>query len=322
MRICVLGKRGSIIGWLDGAVAAWRAAGHTVLPAIFRDARLHPALERALFSPRIGAPRAGVLARRVRAFGPELIVAVDAFSTPVSLLDRLRATPGLPPLIGWVGDRFGDYARERAPYFAAIGYTDSGLLAVHAEMGLRSDAFFLPHAAREVAGGAVATAGPRAAKMVFVGNPTPQRLATLSALREPVALHGPGWGGMQGGVHEVNVHRVPLDGLAALYCAHAAVLNMRNETHVLAGLNQRNFDPFLCGAAVVTDMQPDLQRCFDAESEVLVWREPAEIDAISVRLRQEPDWAAAVAERGRRRVLAEHTYEARLASLARLAGTG
>jgi spore maturation protein CgeB len=320
MRICVLGKRGSIVGWMEGVVMAWRRAGHLVMPAIFRDPRLHPRLERMLFSPRIGEPAAAALLRRVRAFAPDLIVAVDAFSTPLSLLERLRRAPGLPPLFGWVGDLFGDYAAERAPYFDAIGYTDSGLVSLHAERGLRAEAFYLPHAANAALGAGAVPARPRRTDMVFVGNPTPLRLALLRQLRQPVALLGPGWGTLGDSVHEVQLRRVPLAGLGAVYRAHAAVLNIRNETHVLAGLNQRNFDPFLCGAAVVSDRQPDLERCFDPKLEVAVWDEPAEVDAISARLRCEPGWAAAMAERGRRRVLAEHTYAARLETFARLAG--
>ena len=319
MRICVLGKRGSMIGWVDGTVAAWRAAGHTVQHSIFRDTRLAPRLEEALFSPRLGAPRARLLARRVRQFAPDLLVAVDAFSTPLSLLARLRATPGLPPLLGWVGDMFGDYARERAPYFAAIGYTDTGLAALHARMGLGCEAFYLPHAARALPADDPGPQGPRRPEMVFVAAPTPARVATLAALREPVVLHGAGWHDFPADVHEVHPRRVPLSGLAPIYRAHLAVLNMRNETHVLAGLNQRNFDPFLCGAVVATDPQPDLERCFDPGAEVLVWHDPAGIDDISARLRREPAWARAIAERGRRRVLADHTYEARLAAFARLA---
>jgi len=318
MRVCVLGKRGSVIGWLEGAVAGWRAAGHEVLPVVYRDARLHPALERALFAEALGAPRAALLARRVRAFQPDLIVAPDAFSTPTSLLARLRAAPGLPPLLGWVGDIFGDYAKARAPYFAAIGYTDSGLVELHARMALPARAVYLPHAARPTSASEAAEGAARADRLVFVANPTPARIATLRALREPVALHGPGWSAMPAGPHEVHPRRVPAEAVGALYRRHRAVLNIRNETHVLAGLNQRNFDPFLRGAAVLTDPQPDLERCFDPGREVLVWREPAEIDELSARLRREPEAVAAIAERGRRRVLAEHTYAARLATLARL----
>jgi spore maturation protein CgeB len=319
MRICVLGKRGSMIGWVDGAVAAWRKAGHDVLHAIYRDARLAPKLEAALFSEAIGAPRARAIVRRIRAFAPDLMLAIDAFSTPLSLLARLDATPGLPPLLGWVGDRFSDYARERAPSFAAIGYTDSGLVDLHARMELRSDAFYLPHAANPLLADTSAPDGPRRPELVFVAAPTPQRVATLMALREQVVLHGAGWHDFSGRQHEIHASRVPLEGLAPIYRAHLAVLNMRNETHVLAGLNQRNFDPFLCGAVVATDPQPDLERCFDPGEDVLVWREPADIDALSARLRREPDWVRRFADRGRRRVLAQHTYTARLASIARLA---
>lgn len=320
MRICVLGKRRSVTGWLEATAAAWRDAGHAVLPVIFRDSRLHPALERALFSPRIGAPRTAALVRRVRTFAPDLIVAVDAFATPLSLLTELRATPGLPPLFGWVGDSFDETAIPQANAFSVVGYTDSGFLALHAKHGLRAEAFYLPHAANPMLAGNPAAAGPRNETMVFVANRTPHRLATLQQVREKLVLYGAGWQAMQGGIHEVHLHRVPVEGLGAIYRAHRAVLNIRNETHVLAGLNQRNFDPYLCGAVVVTDPQTDLERCFAPGTEVLVWHEAAEIDALASRLRQNPAWAAEIAERGRRRVLAEHTYAARLASFARHAG--
>jgi spore maturation protein CgeB len=318
MRICVLGKRGSMIGWVDGAVAAWRKAGHDVLHAIFRDARLAPKLEAALFSETLGAPRARAIVRRVRAFAPELMVAVDAFSTPLSLLARLAATPGLPSLVGWVGDRFGDYARDRAPFFAAIGYTDSGLVELHTGMQLKSGAFYLPHAANALLADASAPKLSRRSELVFVAAPTPQRVATLLALQERVVLYGAGWHDFPGSQHELHASRVPLEGLAPIYRGHLAVLNMRNETHVLAGLNQRNFDPFLCGAVVATDRQPDLERCFTPCEEVLVWQAPADIDALSARLRRDPAWACRIAEAGRRRVLAEHTYGARLKSFVRL----
>jgi spore maturation protein CgeB len=319
MRICVLGKRGSVIGWVEAAVAAWRASGHAVLHAVFRDSRLNPSLERLLYAQRFGAPRATALVRHIKAFAPDLIVAIDAFSTPPTLLARLRAVPDLPPLLGWVGDGFGDYARRIAPYFDAICYTDSGLISLHTDFGLPCAAHYLPHAANMLLQAAVPAKACRH-ELVFVANPTAHRQATLVQLREPVVVHGPGWHLMAGTVHEVHARRVATGLLGEIYRAHAAVLNIRNETHVLAGLNQRNFDPFLCGAAVLTDPQPDLERCFDPDREVLVWRDPAEIDEVSARLRREPTWAARVATNGLRRVRDEHTYAARLSSLARLSG--
>jgi len=69
---------------------------------------------------------------------------------------------------------------------------------------------------------------------------------------------------------------------------------------------------------VLTDDQPDLARCFDLGREVLVYRDADELNDIHARLQREPGYAAAIGDRGRRRLLAEHTYAHRLDTLAKL----
>jgi cyanophycinase-like exopeptidase len=59
----------------------------------------------------------------------------------------------------------------------------------------------------------------------------------LRQLRAPVVLYGGGWGVLPDTIHDIHPQRVPLGRLAQIYHAHPAVLNIRNETHVLAGLN-------------------------------------------------------------------------------------
>ncbi len=110
---------------------------------------------------------------------------------------------------------------------------------------------------------------------------------------------------------------MPHHRLASIYAGHAASLNMRNATNVVAGLNQRNFDPYLFGAAVVGDDQPDLARCFEIGREVAVFRSVEELDALHARVRREPGFAAAVAARGLARITAEHTFAHRLSTLMR-----
>jgi spore maturation protein CgeB len=68
---------------------------------------------------------------------------------------------------------------------------------------------------------------------------------------------------------------------------------------------------------VVTDDQPDLQRCFEPGQEVLVYRGADDLNDIYERLRRTPSEAARVGENGRRRVLAEHTYRHRLEVIAK-----
>ena len=153
--------------------------------------------------------------------------------------------------------------------------------------------------------------------MVFVGNATPGRRAVLRRIDSPVAVYGPGWASERGSHHDVHPARAPHREVAELYARHLAALNLRNELNVLGGLNQRSFDPCLSATPVVTDDQPDLDLCFDRDSEVLVWRDTDALNALYDRILRFPAEAARVGEAGRRRVLADHTFERRLATLMR-----
>ena len=46
-----------------------------------------------------------------------------------------------------------------------------------------------------------------------------------------------------------------------------------------------------------------------------MYRDAEELNALVTRLQREPQFAARIAEAGRRRVLAEHTYEHRVTSI-------
>ncbi|HEY1879197.1 MAG TPA: glycosyltransferase [Caulobacteraceae bacterium] len=305
MRIFLLGKRASVTGWLEEATAAFRAEGHTAEVGIVRDPRLAAPLQAAL-----AQPIAARIAARARRFAPDLILTVGGFHVPGDILERLAAWPNRPPLVGWVGDAFDATAASAAARYDLIAYTDSGLLARHRELGFTARAVFAPHAIDP------ATAVPvreRRMRMVFVANPTPDRLATASAIRSPVVLHGPGWPRIA--PHEVHARRVPHGDLAGLYAGHLASLNVRNEFNVLTGLNQRHFQPPLGGAPLVSDAQPDLELCFEPGREVFVWRDFDELNAIHERILAEPAAALAVGEAARQRVLAEHSFGHRLEAI-------
>ncbi len=309
MKLFLLGKQGSIVHWLEDAEAAFRGAGHEVQVGITRRPWLDVRLERALAEP-IGE----AVARRITRFEPHLILAIGAYHVPPAILARVAAVRGRAPLIGWVGDVFDERAIAAARLFDAIGYTDSGLLARHRTLELSSSPLFLPHAV-DPRGAEPPPVSERRARMVFVANPTPARRAVIDAMVSPVALWGPAWRSSAGVRHEIHARRITATATRKLYRSHFAALNIRNEFNVLAGLNQRNFEPCLAAAAMLTDDQPDVALCFEPGREVLVWRDASELNALYDQLLADPAEAAAVGERGRRRVLADHTYEKRLQTL-------
>ena len=318
MRIALLGKTGGIAGWMEDAADAFRAAGHEVMIASSRDPRLAPSLNSLLLSPWMGAPLLRRIVARIRRFRPDLILAVRADAVPLAVLDAVAAIKGRAPFIGWVGDRIeADFAPIAARY-DALAYTDTGLLRRHRALGIATPAAFVPHAVNVRR--AVASGTPRLPCMAFVANPTAYRRDIVSGIREKVAIYGPGWvEALSAPQHHFTHRRLSREEVADVYARHLAVLNMRNEHNVIDGLNQRNFAPCVFATPVVTDDQPDLARCFEPGTEVLVYRSVGELNEIYARLLREPAYAAEIGCRGERRVLNEHTYEHRLQTLLALA---
>jgi len=315
MKIFVLGKLGSVVHWVEDSIAAFRAAGHDVRLGVTRNPRLSPAIERLLLARWAGAPRAARIVRAIRRFSPDLILAIVPYHMPLPILQHVASLPGRPPFLGWVGDAFSIESAAAASLFDAVAYTDTGLLATHRHFGWPTPSVYLPHAANPQLDRGIAEVASRHRDMVFVANPTPHRLALLGQIRTPVRLFGTGWARVPPTGHTIHPHHVGINELASLYRSPLAVLNIRNEHNVLNGLNQRHFDPYLAATPVVSDNQADLARCFDPNTEMLVYRDAKDLNDLYARLRREPDAAVAIGAAGRRRVLAEHTYQHRLATL-------
>lgn len=319
MRVMVLGKTGGITHWIEDLVGDLRLDGHDTQVVPTRNPWLSKGLERALLSPSFGAPLATLTVRRMRRFAPALMLAAGALDQfPLDLFEPLSAAPRRPPLIAWIGDAFDERQRRIAELFDLVAYTDTGMLARHQDLGFASAAAFVPLGATRAA---TVPDMQRMPRLAFVAAPTDNRRALLASVRTPIAIFGPGWQEASELAHHERVARRVMAGeLARIYASHLGVLNIRHGLYVINGLNQRHFAPYMQGTPVVTDAQPDIPHCFDEGTEMLVWRDAAELDALCERMRIDPAWAASVGAAGQRRVLAQHTYGQRLISLARLAG--
>jgi spore maturation protein CgeB len=318
MKIFILGKRGSVVHWAEDSIAAFQAAGHDVRFGVTRDPRLSRSIERLLLARWAGVPRAARIVRAISRFAPDLILAIGPYPMPLPILEHVASMPGRPPFLGWVGDTFSPVSASAAALLDAVAYTDTGLLLAHHQLGWSTPATYLPHAANPRLDRGVADHGSRHHDMVFVANPTPHRRLLISGIQSPMRLFGIGWTPMLPANHQIHPRHVGIEELAAIYRSPTAVLNIRNEHNVLVGLNQRHFDPYLAATPVVSDDQADLARCFELGTEVLVYRDAEELNDIYARVRREPHHAAMIGEKGRRRVLHEHTYEHRLAALLKM----
>jgi len=80
-------------------------------------------------------------------------------------------------------------------------------------------------------------------------------------------------------------------------------------------VNQRVFDVPCCSAFLLTDYRRQVEDLFEPGSEIVFYNHPDEIPGLVDIYLNAPDKRQAVAQAARKRVLAEHTYDHRMAAL-------
>ena len=157
------------------------------------------------------------------------------------------------------------------------------------------------------------------ANVVFVGAATPRREQLLAELTGfGLAIWGPGW------------RRTPLkdycrgemldlDDYVRAYAGASVAVNIHREGNsqggTVTGCNQRLFELAAIGVPQVVDNRADLPLAFDTGRELLTFGTGSELRLLVQQLLQDPTTADRLAQAGRRRALAEHTYMHRLGAI-------
>lgn len=320
-RILLLGKRGSLVLWLENLARACTRLEHAVQVFAINGDRWDSWL-RAKWQGREAATAEWMLARFQRTltrFCPDIVIVAGAFGVPLAYYQILHAIPARPLIAGMVGDRFPPESRVRANYCDQLFFTDTHFLQAASQAGFTAACHYLPLAVdpeRFRLGH-----GARSTELLFVASRTAYRETVVRSLVEPIWVSGTDWRELpSSGSQRVENRKISRWTLIRRYQRHQAVLNIRNEANVEHGLNQRSFEPLACGAAVLHDELDDVPLCFEPGREVLVYRNPEEMNALASRLVREPAFARQIAAAGRRRVLAEHTYIHRVQTILKQCG--
>jgi spore maturation protein CgeB len=102
---------------------------------------------------------------------------------------------------------------------------------------------------------------------------------------------------------------------AAFYSSNWATLNLTREAMVRYGWSPsvRLFEAAACGACILSDTWPGLNELFEPGKELLHVRDDREV--LSILSHLTPERRARIGQMARKRVLREHTYEARAAQV-------
>ena len=132
----------------------------------------------------------------------------------------------------------------------------------------------------------------------------------------PLIAGDPGWNQLLAGseTHRLHKELSYYDELPGFYSSSAVNFNC-TSLQMKGAVNQRVFDVPVAGAFLLTDHRRQIERLFEPDTEIALFRSPEEIPGLLKRFLSDPKGRERVVKAGRARVLAEHTYEHRLSAL-------
>jgi spore maturation protein CgeB len=150
----------------------------------------------------------------------------------------------------------------------------------------------------------------------FIGSNRLGREEMLLAVADhELAVYGVGWDDVPAEL-AACVRSEPVYGLkkTMIYAASKISLNVHGP-HMLNGENFRVFEVAACGGLSCSTFKPDLVNALTPDHEVIVFDGADDLRKRVGHLLAHPDELAEIAAAGRRRVLAEHTYDHRAATI-------
>ncbi|HET9113468.1 MAG TPA: glycosyltransferase [Burkholderiales bacterium] len=318
LKVLVVGKYHSIIHWTENNVEAFRQSGCDTDYFAINGGTAAQSLYFKCYG-KIRRDKSAIicdsLAKKLKQFKPDLIVfiVIAALKMPENLFALSNEICPNAKKIAWIGDKLNAEESLFANYIDWVFCTDSAFIEDLRSFGYTVSTSYLPLAVNQRIFRPLPVT--RSNKMVYVANNSPERGRMMRRIHKPVTLYGKGWSALKDTPHDINAYRLPYKKLPYIYAGCAAVLNVKNEKNVVHGLNQRSFEPYGCMTPVLNDDMADIDRCFDVGKEILVYRSVEELNDYYDRLLSDPAFALSIGTAGYKRVLAEHTYQHRIACM-------
>ena len=331
MRILVIGPS-LFLPWVDYTTAALRRMGHTVEVRHCTNILLDRLTLRKGKEWTAGVPglpgaleklRAGWHERRDRAllktaaeFKPELVLLMHGESLSAAFLQALKKQVRCPVVAWWVDNPFRHPIRELFPPYDSTFIFDRSYIPALKEAGAPR-VEFLPCCADETVYRPVElTPGQRrryASDIAMVAWRYDRRVEVARALDGlDLKIWGVGW---KRDSLRAEERFVPDEEAALIYGACKIGLNVHAEQTKVAGPNTRSFELLAAGAFQLTDRVEGMEELLEPGKEVAVYGSPQEAREMAEHYLARPEERAAMAARGRERVLREHTYAHRMKTL-------
>ena len=336
MKLFIVGPRW-VGEWTEGMGRAAETFGHKVALYYYLNSdsnylkdmaksHLHPTLHKALrlLTKQVKRAQDVLMNRRlivaVRAFQPDAIVILKGETISWETLVTLR-THNIPLVSWWVDDPFRfPMLLRHFELFDVVYAFDKECVANLKARGIKH-VIYLPCACDQT------TFYPQSldpsdysllnCTVGFVAVYYPERAALLSQMKGlDVGLWGSGWEAAPE-LYELpsgtwRGQRITAANAAKVYNLAKICPNVHHSQTSFGGLNTRTFEILAAGGFELVDNVPGLEEHFEVGREIVAYASPAQFRELTEYYLSHSSERAAIAERGRSRVLRDHTYEKRL----------
>jgi spore maturation protein CgeB len=295
-------------GWLQRAVAPFKPM-------------LRPLARKVGLSPRLDEAMTRILLAQIEDFRPEIVLNQDVFHVDTALVRRIKAI-GKPIMIGQVGvepPRGVDWT----VYDLMLSQLAS-IVNVFRAQGVRSE---VNHLAFEPSILERLPAAPaQDVEISFVGSVSADHQQRI-ALLEAVAMHHDLklWGNLPSSLPSASPLRrcfqgeVWGQGMYQVLRRSRITLNSHIDFAGKEAGNMRLFEATGVGAFLLTDFKANLDALFAPDRDVAVWRSIDDCLKVIDRYLGDDEGRNAIAEAGRARTKAQHTYRHRASEILALA---
>ena len=264
---------------------------------------------------------------KVEAFAPDLVLAMAQAPLSRQALRRLRRD-GVPTAMWFVEDHeVFPYWQAFAPLYDLFAVIQKGDFPRKLAEAGQPNSLYLPMAADPSVHRPLELSPVErrryGSELSFVGAGYPnRRLAFRQLSAYDLRIWGNDWEGesVLAPFLQRDGARIDTDEVVRIFNATAINLNLHSSVRpgVLVGdgdfVNPRTFELAACGAFQLTDRRGLMPELF-AEGELGLFSDMSEFLRAIEHYRAHPEERAEIAARGRRRVLAEHTYAHRMRTL-------
>jgi len=249
------------------------------------------------------------LNKKILEFSPDIIFVVSPFMYDIKFTEMIESIDSCLK-IGWVGDIFSSEHKAISDKYDKLYFTDSYFLEM-AEMFKFKNYSYLPLAANSNI--FYDKKLIRNDNLLFIGNPTKERIDLFFNINKDVKLIGSKWKNIN---LKNNIEIVKKDisiyEVAEEYNKSNFVLNLKHSLNVINGLNMRTFEVPACGACLIQDYVKDLELNFDLDKEVVTYNNVEELTDLYEKLRKEKKLTKQIIEHSSLNVHSNHLYTNRI----------